>query len=239
MRANPLPSPLPPWPERFNLEAYFLERNLEAGRGKKVALVEGERRRTFAELGLRVRRLTAWMRANGLRPEERVLIVLLRRLRVRGDLLRHPAGGRRLRDGEPAAEARGLRVLPRYTKARFLVTEPAVLEELGDPRRASRTLSDVLLVGGAAAAASRLRRRPRRALSRLDRCRARAHRSRRSRRLAVHLGLDRRAQGLRAHAFRFRLHRPRPMRCRSRVTARTTCASRFPSSSSATRRGRT
>lgn len=65
-----------PFPSPFNLCEYFLERNLREGRERKVALVVGDERRTFGQLSERVRRLTAYLRRCGLRPEERVLLVL-------------------------------------------------------------------------------------------------------------------------------------------------------------------
>ena len=66
---------VPAWPERFNLSPYYLDRNLDEGRGAKVAVACGALERTYDEIVARVRRLTAALRELGLRPEERVLIV--------------------------------------------------------------------------------------------------------------------------------------------------------------------
>ena len=67
---------VPALPERFNLCAYYLDRNVEEGVGDKVALYCGDQERTYAQLHARVERLAGALRAAGVRPEERVLLVL-------------------------------------------------------------------------------------------------------------------------------------------------------------------
>jgi benzoate-CoA ligase len=62
--------------ERFNLHDYYLKRNLEEGRGDKVCLISGDETRTYAELEGRVARCTAALRSLGVKPGERVLMVL-------------------------------------------------------------------------------------------------------------------------------------------------------------------
>ncbi len=62
--------------ERFNLHDYYLKRNLEEGRGDKVCLISGDETRTYAELEQRVARCAAALRSLGVKPGERVLIVL-------------------------------------------------------------------------------------------------------------------------------------------------------------------
>ncbi len=142
---------VPAWPERFNLEAYFLGRNLDEGRGAKVALSCGDERRTYAQLAERVRRLTAWMRANGLRAEERVLLALSDGFEFAETFFAVLRAGGVFAMVNPLQKREAFDYYLRYTKARFLVTEPAVLAEIGDPRRASRWLEDVVVVGGDAA----------------------------------------------------------------------------------------
>src|SRR4249920_827616 len=62
--------------ERFNLCDDFLERNLREGRGSKVAIRSGEETRTFEQVSTRAKLVAAALRRAGVRPEERVLIVL-------------------------------------------------------------------------------------------------------------------------------------------------------------------
>jgi benzoate-CoA ligase family protein len=67
---------LPALPARFNLCEYFLDHNLEAGRGDKVALVCGSDYRTYKNVLDGATRVAGALRLVGVRPEERVLIVL-------------------------------------------------------------------------------------------------------------------------------------------------------------------
>ncbi len=71
-----LADPVPALPARFNLCTYFLDHNVEEGRGAKVALRAGDETRTFAEVSAGAARVAAALRRCGVRPEERVLIVL-------------------------------------------------------------------------------------------------------------------------------------------------------------------
>jgi benzoate-CoA ligase family protein len=63
-------------PRELNLATFFLDRNLEEGRGDRVALYCGEETRTFAELSGLTNRVGNVLRDLGVRPEERVLIAL-------------------------------------------------------------------------------------------------------------------------------------------------------------------
>jgi len=62
--------------ERFNLASWFVDRNLEAGRGDRAALLCGERAVTYAELAALVNRAGHVLRDLGVRQEERVLLAL-------------------------------------------------------------------------------------------------------------------------------------------------------------------
>ena len=63
-------------PGDLNLASYFLERNLEDGRGDKVALYCGDETCTFAQLSALTNRVGHVLRELGVRPEERVLLGL-------------------------------------------------------------------------------------------------------------------------------------------------------------------
>ena len=63
-------------PRELNLATYFLDRNLDEGRGGKVALSCGDETCTFAELAERTTRAGHVLRRLGVRPEERVLLAL-------------------------------------------------------------------------------------------------------------------------------------------------------------------
>ena len=62
-------------PERYNVSS-LLDRNLEAGRGDKVAISCGDERVTYRELVQRVCRFGNALKALGFRRDERVVLVL-------------------------------------------------------------------------------------------------------------------------------------------------------------------
>lgn len=63
-------------PQELNLATYFLDRNVEEGRGDNVALVCGDETITFAELAKLTNRAGHVLRELGVRREERVLLAL-------------------------------------------------------------------------------------------------------------------------------------------------------------------
>lgn len=64
------------FPETFNLGGFFLDGNLEAGRGDKVAIHYKERSLTFLELWRMTNRVGNLLRGLGVEPGNRVLLVL-------------------------------------------------------------------------------------------------------------------------------------------------------------------
>ena len=63
-------------PEQFNLGSYFLDVNLEEGRGERTALYCGERRCSYRELWRLTNRMGNVLKDLGVEPENRVLLVL-------------------------------------------------------------------------------------------------------------------------------------------------------------------
>jgi benzoate-CoA ligase len=64
-------------PEQFNVSTAFLDRNLEQGRGDRVAIYAGDERITYQTLLAQVSRAGNVLRALGVRPEERVFLLML------------------------------------------------------------------------------------------------------------------------------------------------------------------
>ena len=64
-------------PKTFNVATHFVDRNVEEGRGAKVAIECGDERVTYQQLLERTNRAGNVLLALGVRPEERVLLLLL------------------------------------------------------------------------------------------------------------------------------------------------------------------
>jgi benzoate-CoA ligase len=64
------------FPERFNMAWYFLDRNLETGRGGKRCLFQDDRAWTYAEVQAAANRFGNALRRLGVDVEDRVLLVL-------------------------------------------------------------------------------------------------------------------------------------------------------------------
>ncbi len=64
------------FPERFNMAWYFLDRNLEEGRGGKVCLYYRDQTYTYGEVQAQANRFGNALRALGIDVEDRVLLVL-------------------------------------------------------------------------------------------------------------------------------------------------------------------
>ena len=63
-------------PRELNLATWFVDRNVEEGRGDRVALISPAGRTTYAELAQLVNRCGNLLRELGVRAEERVLLAL-------------------------------------------------------------------------------------------------------------------------------------------------------------------
>jgi benzoate-CoA ligase len=64
-------------PDTFNAATYFVDRHVAEGRGDRVAIECGDQRITYGEVLLKVNRFGSALRRLGVRPEERVLMLLL------------------------------------------------------------------------------------------------------------------------------------------------------------------
>jgi benzoate-CoA ligase len=64
-------------PQEFNVSTAFLDRNLEQGRDDRVALYAGDDRITYGALLAQVNRAGNALRSLGVRPEERVFLLML------------------------------------------------------------------------------------------------------------------------------------------------------------------
>ena len=147
MSDDALYSAVPAWPERLNLCAYYLDRNLEEGREAKVALSCGDERRTYGQIAERTRKLTAALRRCGVRPEERVLIVLPDGFEFAETWFATLRAGAVFAMVNPLLHREDYAHYLAYTKARVVVAHASTLGELAPAFEAARW-SDTLIVVG-------------------------------------------------------------------------------------------
>ncbi len=147
MSSSDLESAVAPFPARFNLCQYFLDHNLEAGRGEKTALICGDARRSYAEVARRARCVAAALRRSGLRPEERVLMVLPDGFAFAETWFGILRAGGVFAMANPLQKREQFAELLDYTKARVVVAGSEALPELAPAIRAARLGPKLWVVG--------------------------------------------------------------------------------------------
>ena len=147
MSSNDLYSAVAPFPERFNLCDYFLDRNVREGRANKVALRCGERSATYAQVSERVKRVAAVLRRAGVRPEERVLIVLPDLPEFAEAWFGVLRAGGVFAMVNPLLHTEQYAEYLEYTKARVVITHTDVLPAIAPAIRAARLATQAFVVG--------------------------------------------------------------------------------------------
>ncbi|PJI43241.1 benzoate-CoA ligase family protein [Ferrovibrio sp.] len=64
-------------PRRYNAATHFIDRHIAEGRGGKTAFIDDKGSYTYAELAARVNRAGNLLKAQGVKPEQRVLLAML------------------------------------------------------------------------------------------------------------------------------------------------------------------
>ncbi|HEX6510109.1 MAG TPA: AMP-binding protein, partial [Chloroflexota bacterium] len=64
-------------PERFNAAAYFVDRNLDEGRGDNVAVIYGDQEVTYSQVAEKVNATGHALRGLGVEMENRIVLLLL------------------------------------------------------------------------------------------------------------------------------------------------------------------
>jgi benzoate-CoA ligase family protein len=134
-------------PRAFNLASYFVDRNVEEGRGGRTALIGPDGATTYAELAALTNRSGNVLGELGVRAEERVLLVL-------ADSVEFVAlwyGTQKI--GAVTAEAYTF-LQPKdyayyldYTRASVVVADATTLERVREAAASSRWLRRILVVG--------------------------------------------------------------------------------------------
>jgi benzoate-CoA ligase family protein len=122
--------PMTALPERFNLAEYYLFDRLAEGRGGRTAIRFGDRAWTFAEVAERTERVVAVLRAAGLRPGERVYLVLPDLPPFAWAFFATLRLGAVVTLGNPRSPTADLQGVVDYVQARVVITTPEVAEQL-------------------------------------------------------------------------------------------------------------
>jgi benzoate-CoA ligase family protein len=133
--------------DRFNLCDDFLDRNLREGRAAKVAVRCGEETRTFEQVSTRAKLVAAALRRAGVRPEERVLIVLPDGIEFVETWFGVLRAGAVFAMVNPLLKKDEYAKYLEYTKARVVVTHEDVIPEIGPALAAARFCETALVVG--------------------------------------------------------------------------------------------
>ena len=131
----------------FNLCEYFLDSNIEAGRGDKTALICGGESRTYAQVAERARRVAGALRLAGVRPEERVLIVLPDGIAFAESFFGVLRTGAVFAMVNPLLKSGDYQHYLEYAKPRVVITCVEVLPELSAAARESRFVETMFVVG--------------------------------------------------------------------------------------------
>ena len=148
MSSEPPYDACPEFPETFNLVEYFLDHNLTAGRGNKIALWCGDEGRTYAEVARASRRVAAALRRAGVRPEERVLLVLPDGFEFVEAWFGVLRAGAVFAMVNPLLKREDYAYYLAYSKARVAIVHAEALAEFAPAARAEPLCETVLVVGG-------------------------------------------------------------------------------------------
>ncbi|MEX1024214.1 MAG: benzoate-CoA ligase family protein [Planctomycetota bacterium] len=139
-------------PMLFNLADYYLEERVNEGRGERTALISGESTRTYREVAEETRRVTAYLRRAGVRPEERVLLILPDVFEFASAFFGVLRAGAVFAMVNPLLKREDLAYYLSYSKARVAIVHESVLPELAPLVEDARFLERVLVVGDDAGA---------------------------------------------------------------------------------------
>lgn len=140
-------------PSLFNASIWLVDRNLDAGHGDRVALLQGDRTLSYTELQRFVEGVGAGLRSIGVRPEERVAFVLRDSVELAAGFLgamRIGAVATPLNPLLPPADVAGIVADARATVAVVDSGATATVEAL---RESASELTHIVLTGAAAGGA--------------------------------------------------------------------------------------
>jgi benzoate-CoA ligase len=135
------------FPERFNMAWYFLDRNLEQGRGDKICLYYRDERYTYREVQDRANRFANVLRALGVDVEDRVLLVLPDRPEFAFAWFGAAKAGAVIAMVNPLLPADDYLHYFNYSRAKVAVVDASALDRLDALRDGFPHLRQLLVVG--------------------------------------------------------------------------------------------
>ena len=140
----------PTFPEDLSLANYFLFDRIAEGRGERIALRFGERTWSYTQVADRARSLAKFLVTAGLRPEQRVYLVLPDTPAFAWSIFGILAAGGVLAMGNPLSPSDDLAYVCEYTRCAALITTPEVAARLASQLDALPNLQTILLSPDAA-----------------------------------------------------------------------------------------
>ena len=141
---------IPTFPDDLSLANYFLFDRITEGRGERIALRFGDRTWTYTQVADRARSLAKFLVAAGLRPEQRVYLVLPDTPAFAWSIFGILAAGGVLAMGNPLSPTQDLAYVCEYTKCAALITTAEVASRLAPQLDALPNLNTILLSPAAA-----------------------------------------------------------------------------------------
>jgi benzoate-CoA ligase len=137
------------FPERFNMAWYFLDRNVEEGRGDETCLYFREESYTYREVQARSNRFANGLRRLGIDVEDRVLLVLPDRPEFAFAWFGAAKAGAVIAMVNPALPADDYLHYFQYTRARAAVVDESAIEKIAPLTGRFPHLRALIVVGGA------------------------------------------------------------------------------------------
>ena len=141
-----------PLPEKFNVASYLVDRNVQEGRGEKIAIECGDLRVSYRELLERTNRAGNFLRELGVRRGERVALLLMDTPEFFYCYFGAIKIGAVAVPVNPFQKAKDCFYVLKDSAARVVVVEAELLAQLElDPREGLPELKEIVVAGGAVA----------------------------------------------------------------------------------------
>jgi benzoate-CoA ligase family protein len=134
-------------PREFNIATWVLDRQLEEGRGQRTALVCGDTTVTYAELAALTNRVGHLLRDAGVRPGDRVLLVLADGAEFVAAWYGTLKIGAVTAEAYTFLQAKDLAYYLAYSRARAVVADATTLERVREAVAAAGTDPAVVVLG--------------------------------------------------------------------------------------------